>query len=335
MKCNIDYRENNRWTVYVHVVPKTLSGYDWDKYYVGITSQTTYERWGKNGYRYKNSYFKKAINKYGWNNMQHEIIAEHLTEDEAKNMEITLISILKSNDKIYGYNITKGGDEYQLNIRPVAKYDLDGNFICVYKSIAEAARQNRVRKTTICAACKGENKRAGNFLWRYVIDNKIENKITPYKSRISIILQYDLYGNFIKEWIDYKLIQEEFPNYNINSIFACCRGEEKYAYEYQWRYKGDKFFPVENIKDKIGRKTYYRYTLNGKYLDCWEGGKSIKEKFNIAPTCICAASRDIRDNCYKWYRWTKEYYEKLPPLKKNANINRGIRYPDKMMTPID
>lgn len=335
MECNIDYREDNRWTVYVHIVPKSLSGYDWDKYYVGITSQTTYERWGKNGYRYKNSYFKKAIDKYGWNNMQHEIIAEHLTEDEAKNMEISLISVLKSNDKIYGYNITKGGDEYQLNIRPVAKYNLEGDFICTYKSIAEAARQNNTTKSSIYKSCKDGNKRAGNFLWRYIINNKIENKIPPYKYRISIILQYDLYGNFIKEWNDYKLIQKEFPDYNINSIFACCRGEEKYAYEYQWRYKEDGFFTVENIKDKIRRKTYYRYTLNGRYLDCWNGGKSIKEQFNITPTCICTATRDIEDNCYKWYRWTKEFYEELPPLKKDANINRGIRYPDKMTMPID
>ena len=30
----IDNRENNHWTVYVHIIPKELSGYDWDKYYV-------------------------------------------------------------------------------------------------------------------------------------------------------------------------------------------------------------------------------------------------------------------------------------------------------------
>ena len=319
----------------MHIVPKSLSGYDWDKYYVGITSQTIYERWGKNGRRYKNSYFKKAIDKYGWNNIQHEIVAEHLTENEAKEMEKALIYVLQSNDKTHGYNITKGGDEYQLNIRPVAKYDLDGNFICTYESIAEAARQNGVKKSTICAACKDESKRSGKFLWRYVIDDKIENKIPPYKSRISIILQYDLYGNFIKEWVDYKLIQKEFPNYSINSIFECCRGEVKHSCGYQWRYKGDRFLPVENVQDKIKIKTYYRYTLDGRYLDCWKGGKSIKERFNITPTCISSVTRDVRDNCYKWYRWTKEFYEELPPLKKNANINRGIRYPDKMTMPID
>ena len=36
----IDNRENNVWTVYVHIVPKEISDYDYDKYYVGITGQT-------------------------------------------------------------------------------------------------------------------------------------------------------------------------------------------------------------------------------------------------------------------------------------------------------
>ena len=50
-----------------------------------------------------------AINKYGWNNIQHEIFASNLTKDEACDMEKTLITLLKSN-RGYGYNYTNGGD---------------------------------------------------------------------------------------------------------------------------------------------------------------------------------------------------------------------------------
>ena len=48
----IDYRENNKWKVYVHIVPKEISGHEWDKYYIGITSQEPHQRWGSvgNGY---------------------------------------------------------------------------------------------------------------------------------------------------------------------------------------------------------------------------------------------------------------------------------------------
>lgn len=96
--------------MYIHIVPKELSGYDRDKYYVGITSRKPTERWGSNGIRYKTQLFYRAIEKYGWNNIRHEIIAEHLTHDEACQLEIKLIAELKSNDAKYGYNYTSGGE---------------------------------------------------------------------------------------------------------------------------------------------------------------------------------------------------------------------------------
>ena len=50
----IDYREDNQWTVYVHIVPKELSGYKNDKYYVGIPRVRLKHRWhGGSNYKGK------------------------------------------------------------------------------------------------------------------------------------------------------------------------------------------------------------------------------------------------------------------------------------------
>ena len=109
----IDSRENNIWTVYIHIVPKSISNYDYDKYYVGITSKSVNERWKKDGYGYvSQKLFYKVIKKYGWNNIEHYIIAEHLTENEAIELEKTLIAKLKCNSckYKYGYNLTDGGE---------------------------------------------------------------------------------------------------------------------------------------------------------------------------------------------------------------------------------
>ena len=95
----------------MHIVSKELSGYQYDKYYIGITSTSPEKRWGNNGIRYKcNSYFTNAINKYGWDNIEHKIVATCLTHEEACEMEKELIKKFKSNDKIYGYNLTDGGE---------------------------------------------------------------------------------------------------------------------------------------------------------------------------------------------------------------------------------
>ena len=81
-----------------------------NKKYIGITSLKPKYRWsdGK-GYK-KQKLMYRAILKYGWENIKHEILYTNLSETEAKKKEIELIEKYKSNDENYGYNQTLGGD---------------------------------------------------------------------------------------------------------------------------------------------------------------------------------------------------------------------------------
>ena len=91
------------YTVYVHITPN-------NKYYVGITKQSLNDRW-KNSLGYKTqTLFWRAIQKYGWDNISHIIVARNLTHDEACKKEIELIAKYQSNNPKYGYNRTSGGD---------------------------------------------------------------------------------------------------------------------------------------------------------------------------------------------------------------------------------
>lgn len=92
-------------TVYVHTVIKN------GKKYVGQCNGDPKIRWGSNGYRYKGSFFYSAIAKYGWKNIDHEIIATNLSQKEADELEKKLIQQYKTNDKEYGYNLTPGGKD--------------------------------------------------------------------------------------------------------------------------------------------------------------------------------------------------------------------------------
>lgn len=91
------------YSVYVHTVKEN------GKKYVGQAVGDPHERWGSNGHRYKGQIFYRAIKKYGWDNITHEIIATGLTREEADKMEIELIAEYKSNVNGYGYNMTPGG----------------------------------------------------------------------------------------------------------------------------------------------------------------------------------------------------------------------------------
>lgn len=97
---------SNNYTVYMHVFPN-------NKRYIGITRQKPEQRW-QNGNGYKNIHQKliyRAINKYGWDNIQHIILHTDLSEEAAKDLERYYITkVFKSNDKYFGYNQTDGGD---------------------------------------------------------------------------------------------------------------------------------------------------------------------------------------------------------------------------------
>lgn len=81
------------------------------KVYIGITSQKPSERRGKNGGNYKSSpHFYNSINKYGWDNFEHEILYEGLTKEESCSKEVELIKQYNAMDRRYGYNQTSGGE---------------------------------------------------------------------------------------------------------------------------------------------------------------------------------------------------------------------------------
>lgn len=68
---------DRKYTIYEHV---SKDG----KRYIGITSQKLRVRW-RNGEGYvKNIHFYRSIQKYGWDNFQHNIIAENIDEENAK-----------------------------------------------------------------------------------------------------------------------------------------------------------------------------------------------------------------------------------------------------------
>jgi group I intron endonuclease len=91
------------YIVYKHTCPN-------GKVYIGITRNNPLARWnGGHGYR-NNKHFYNAICKYGWENIQHEILFDDLTKEEAEQKEIELIALHRSNNAKYGYNHENGGN---------------------------------------------------------------------------------------------------------------------------------------------------------------------------------------------------------------------------------
>lgn len=94
--------EDKKWVVYCHTSKTT------GKKYVGITSNRPKKRWDCGRGYITQIKFYSDIEKYGWKDFTHEIIESGLTEQEAKDMEVDLISKLNLIEN--GYNVLEGGD---------------------------------------------------------------------------------------------------------------------------------------------------------------------------------------------------------------------------------
>jgi hypothetical protein len=55
-----------------------------------------------------------------------------------------------------------------LRKKKVVQYDLEGNQIAIFESVAEASRNKKVSKTCISRCCRGERGQTGGFLWKYI-----------------------------------------------------------------------------------------------------------------------------------------------------------------------
>lgn len=97
-----------KWIVYKHTNKVNLHSY------IGITSKEPEARWGKNGKNYRPckgrySCFYHAIQKYGWDNFEHEILENDLTFEQACTKEKYYISFYNTKAP-NGYNLTDGGE---------------------------------------------------------------------------------------------------------------------------------------------------------------------------------------------------------------------------------
>lgn len=183
-----------KYTVYRHTFPN-------NKTYIGITSLKVEKRW-KNGKGYeKCPLMNRAIQKYKWHNIKHDILYTNLSKEEAEKLEIELIKEYKSNNIKYGYNIANGGNSVGMHSEETKKILSEGKkgkknpmfgrvktieekkrlsiintskkeVLCVelnrlFNSTMEAERELKIHHNHISACCKGKERTAGGYHWKY------------------------------------------------------------------------------------------------------------------------------------------------------------------------
>lgn len=115
----------------------------------------------------------------------------------------------------------------------VNQYALDGTFIRTWNGINEAEQETKIRSIGI--ACRGDNRTAGGYVWRYEKDYPTGENITV--ESVQKINQYDKQGNFIRTWESISEIKEKCSEVKeIGNVTHCCKGRRNSAYGYKWKY---------------------------------------------------------------------------------------------------
>ena len=261
----IDYRENNKWTVYIHISPS-------NKYYVGITSKKPKERW-RNGKGYeKNKYFYRAIQKYGWDNFEHFILAENLTKDESCEMEKTLIKKLMSNDYHYGYNICSGG-EGATGLLGKKNPNYGNSW-----SIEQRNKMSEYKKNHPVTISENGKKRKSDFMKNKWMDKEYRDSLSginaPCYGRTKE--KHPMFGKNGKDnpnskqvicLNDKKVYQSATDahiktNTNLSKLCMCCRGERKscgkdeYGNPLYWQYYKN-YLKENNLTDEEAQKSLF------------------------------------------------------------------------------
>ena len=177
------------YTIYEH--KNKIDG----KKYIGVTKQNPKRRWANGKGYVHNKYFNLAIEKYGWDNFEHNILYTNLNEEIAFLLEEYLINKYDLTNPDKGYNLSKGGiqrgplrfekmTEWHRTHKKFGEEAVTSRKVrCietgdVFGSINEACRWCDSEK--VGEVCRGNRKHAGHhpetnelLSWEYAEDDAI------------------------------------------------------------------------------------------------------------------------------------------------------------------
>lgn len=238
------------------------------------------------------TYFYNAIRKYGWDAFNKYIIYQtepyEDTEENRKKLndivnkkEIEFINKYNTTNPNFGYNLTKGGDEvlgYHFSketkekmskshqgekhwnygkrnegkSRAILQFDLDGNYIAEFPSMAEITRQLGYKANNVCRCCDNLIGSYMGYIWVRK-DDYYEGYIQKYKSRVKCksndkeVLQYTFLGDYVASYISCaeakRILKMGY------SPSGAASGTDFSAGGYIWIYKKD--FTEDLLKEKL------------------------------------------------------------------------------------
>lgn len=294
-----------------------------------------------------------SITKYGWDNHTKEIICECGLD------ELNYLETLYKKWELYKVNYNwdmmlffmvidgKGGHKSQdtkdkMSIssvrikRKIKAYTIRGEYVGEFDSPSDAKKilLPEIKDSTggIIQSCE-RNKRQKTYhkyIFQYSDDNKINTILKSLTNNIRLkqrkVLQYDLEGNFIREWENSYEIEKETTQQGkkiySGDVRACCNGKQKTCKGFKWKY-GDALLDkeikinIEEIKKRTENNNKIKKQIKFKLIN------DVKVLNIIIP---CSSKKTIEPEFYfkdfqgRYDEWKNKVYK---PKIKAKNLYTG------------
>ena len=269
---------------YIYIITNDING----KSYIGKTNDLV-RRWKEHCYGNSNtSILSKALKKYGLSHFIFDIVAQIPFDDidelntVLKELEIYYIALYNTFKD--GYNATVGGDGIsgykqskettdkirKANTGRVVSDETKAKISANRKGIGHSEESKQKITKALLNRDYSIYERAAEKRRGVKRDHEIVMKGAV--KRRKPILQYDLQGNFVKEWEGASLID----GFESTNIASCCKGKIFRSQGFIWRYKEGDDYPT-----KIEVPTC-RSTMNRAILQCDTSNNIIKEYPSIS-----------------------------------------------------
>lgn len=292
---------------YIYKISNKVNNYN----YVGQTVNPIQNRWNQhlNTYNNKNScsfnyVLYKAMRKYGIENFTIEQIEEcnNSLLDERERYWIKKLNSFYLNG--CGYNMTFGGEG-------IIKYS-DDDILALWEQglkVSQIAEKLNALPSTISQRL--QTLKPGEARKRHFNSLKKE------------VLQYDLNGNFIKEWDSAADAEKELSTGYGGNITRCCKKERTMAYNYLWKYKDDKTPIIKlmvNYANSLKCNGVDRIDKNGNILEHFNTAAEAERKRNITRGRISTVCNSIKQSkaggCY--WQWSYPLKRELVKYKRES-----------------
>ena len=164
--------------------------------------------------------------------------------------------------------------------KPVLQYSPDGNFIKEYKNANEAKIQNNYKSLVIPK--EGRLSTSHGYIWKYKYSENFPKKISGVevnRRKRKPVLQYDMNGDFVREWESIKHIKRsKIFKGSCTIIHQCLKNKKRSGFGFIWKYKTSDTYPLKiTVKKSLTEKQQVlQYDLNGEFIREWDSISSIQ-----------------------------------------------------------